>query len=171
MAEEKFLIDSNALMTPHLSYYPFDFAPSFWEQIEAGIKGKRIIILDMVKAEVLQGNDSLSDWMDNLVIENLEDRRQPDILAKYAEVLAHVQSNPCYLQAALHEWSKAAVADPWIIATAAAKGYTIITLEQKNSNMSPKNPTRKVKIPDVARALGVDTKDLFYMMRKLNFKL
>lgn len=171
MAEEKFLIDSNALMTPHLSYYPFDLAPSFWEQIEAGIKSKRIIILDMVKAEVLQGNDSLRDWMDNLVIDNLEDRRQPDILVKYAEALSHVQNNPCYAQAALHEWSKATVADPWIIAAAAAKGYTIITFEKTNANLSPKNPTKKVKIPDVARALGVKTQNLFYMMRELAFRL
>ena len=30
MAQEKFLIDANAFMTPHLQYYPFDLAPSFW---------------------------------------------------------------------------------------------------------------------------------------------
>lgn len=29
MADELFLIDANALITPHLTYYPFDFAPQF----------------------------------------------------------------------------------------------------------------------------------------------
>ena len=29
MSEAIFLIDSNSLITPHLTYYPFDFAPGF----------------------------------------------------------------------------------------------------------------------------------------------
>ena len=38
MAQEKFLIDANAFMTPHLQYYPFDLAPSFWDKLEQHIK-------------------------------------------------------------------------------------------------------------------------------------
>lgn len=171
MAQEKFLIDANAFITPHLQYYPFDFAPSFWQQLECSVKDGRIVMLDMVKAEVLQGTDSLHDWMESLEIGELIDRRQPDILAKYSQVLTHLQTNPCYQEAALREWSKASVADPWIIATAAAYGYTIITLEKSIPGLSPKAPTKKPKIPDVAKALGVQTQDLFYLMRKLNFKL
>ena len=171
MAEEKFLIDANAFITPHLQYYPFDLAPGFWEQLEDPIKDGRIAVLDMVKTEVLQGTDSLRDWMDRLEIGEFIDRRQPDILVKYSQVLTLLQTNPCYQEAALREWSKASVADPWIIATAAAYGYTIITLEKPIPGLSPKMPTKKPKIPDVARALGVQTQDLFYLMRKLNFRL
>lgn len=36
MSEAIFLIDSNSLITPHLTYYPFDFAPGFWNQIGTG---------------------------------------------------------------------------------------------------------------------------------------
>lgn len=171
MAQEKFLIDANAFITPHLQYYPFDLAPSFWQQLENHIKDGTIVVLDMVKAEVLQGTDSLRDWMDALEIAELIDRRRPEILAKYSQVLTHIQTDPCYQEAALREWSKASVADPWIVATAAAYGYTIITLEKPIPGLSHKAPTKKPKIPDVARALSVQTQDLFYLMRKLNFKL
>ena len=37
MSSSIFLIDANSLITPHLTYYPFDFAPGFWEQIERPI--------------------------------------------------------------------------------------------------------------------------------------
>lgn len=171
MAQEKFLIDANAFITPHLQYYPFDLAPSFWQQLENHIKDGTIVVLDMVKAEILQGTDSLRDWMDALEIAELIDRRRPEILAKYSQVLTHIQTDPCYQEAALREWSKASVADPWIVATAAAYGYTIITLEKPIPGLSHKAPTKKPKIPDVARALSVQTQDLFYLMRKLNFKL
>ena len=171
MAQEKFLIDANAFMTPHLQYYPFDLAPSFWDKLEQHIKDGTIVVMDMIKAEVLQGTDSLRDWMDTLEIGDYLDRRQPEIIAKYTEVLTHLQTNPCYQEAALREWSKATVADPWLIAAAAVKGYTIITLETSNKNLSPTNPVKRPKIPDVSRALGVDAQNLFYLMRKLNFRL
>jgi hypothetical protein len=171
MADELFLIDANALITPHLTYYPFDFAPSFWSQMEENIKNGSIVILDMVKAEITQGNDALSDWMDNLEVETLVDRRQPGIIAKYSEVLTFLQDDPRYQEAALHEWSKGSVADPWLIATAADKGYTIITFEKPVPGLSAKNPSKRPKIPDVAAGFDVQTRDLFYLMRQLKFRL
>lgn len=171
MAQGKFLIDSNVFITPHLQYYPFDLAPSFWQQLETFIKDGTIVVMDVVKAEVLQGTDSLHDWMDNLEIGDLLDRRRPEILAKYGEVLTHLQTNPCYHPGALHEWSRASVADPWLIAAAAALGYTIITLEKPNASLSPNAPSKKPKIPDVAREFNVPVRDLFYLMRELNIRL
>lgn len=171
MTPEKYLIDSNAFMTPHRQYYPFDLAPSFWEKLGELIKDGTIVVMDMVKAEVLQGTDDLSSWMSTLEIGDYLDRRKPEIIAKYTEVLTHVQTNPCYQESALHEWSRATVADPWLVASAAVYGYTIITLETSNTNLSSKKPSKNAKIPDVAQVFGVQTKDLFYLMRKLNFKL
>ncbi len=75
MSEEIFLIDSNSLITPHLTFYPFDFAPGFWNQLEQAITDGKIAILDMVKAEILHGNDALKDWMENLEIKKYIDHR------------------------------------------------------------------------------------------------
>ena len=49
MSYKIFLIDSNSLITPYKNYYPFDFAPGFWLQIEQSIKYGEIAILDIVK--------------------------------------------------------------------------------------------------------------------------
>lgn len=171
MSNQVFLLDTNSFITPHLNYYPFDFAPGFWEQVECNIKTGRIAILDLVKSEIMQGNDKLKEWMAEIEIGQLIDRRDGAILALYGSVLQHVQNNPCYKPAALAEWARGTVADPWLIATAAAKKFTLITFEDANKGLNPRNPSRNAKIPDVAREFGVKTENLFYMMRELNFAL
>lgn len=171
MSEELFLIDANSLITPHLTYYPFDFAPGFWQQMQQHILSGRIVILDMVKNEILEGNDNLTEWMKSLTIGKFVDRREPSILFFYSEVLQHIQNNPCYQPAALAEWSRETVADPWLISAAKANNYTIVTLEVSNPGLNPKTPSKNAKIPDVADALGVKSTNLFYMMRELKFSL
>ena len=172
MAEQtKFLIDANSFITPHLTYYPFDFAPSFWSQMEERIADGSIVILDMVKDEILHGNDSLCEWMTSLNIGTYIDHRMPDILRNYGDVLQYVQKHPCYKQSALQEWSKASVADAWIIATAIACGYTIVTFEKAVGNLSERNPSKNAKIPNVASEFGVNVVSLYDMMRTLGFHL
>lgn len=171
MDEELFLIDSNSLMTPHLTYYPFDFAEGFWEQMEDYIATGRIVILDVVKDEVLKGKDSLQEWMEGLNIGTFVDHREASIIGKYSEILQYIQNNPVYQPAALAEWSRGTVADPWLIATAAVQGYTVVSFETENKGLNERTPSKKAKIPDVAKEFGVEVKNLYYMMRELNFKL
>lgn len=171
MSKEIFLLDTNSFITPHLTYYPFDFAPGFWEQLERNIENGRIAVLDIVKAEILQGNDNLKEWMEELDIQEHIDHRDAGILAKYGAVLQSVQSNPCYKTAALTEWSKGNVADAWLIAAAAAKGYTLITFEEPNKGLNARTPSKEAKIPDIAAEFDVKTANLFYMMRELGFAL
>lgn len=171
MDKEVFLIDSNSLITPHLTYYPFDFAENFWIQIEDHIKQGRIVVLDVVRNEILKGNDNLHVWIKNLKIGKFIDHRDESILAKYGEVLQYVQNSPVYKPSALTEWSKEDIADAWIIATAAVYGYTIISFETVNNGLNSVNPSREAKIPDVAKEFGVDVKNLYYMMRVLQIKL
>lgn len=101
MNQEVFLIDTNALLTPHLMYYPFDLAPSFWEQLEEKLKDGSVVLLDMVKNEITEGHDELSNWMKSLQGINIIDHRTPEIIEKYSRVLGAVQSNTCYKQSAL----------------------------------------------------------------------
>jgi predicted nucleic acid-binding protein len=171
MSNEIFLIDTNSFITPHLTYYPFDFAPGFWEQLEKNIEDGKVAILDIVKSEILQGEDSLKNWIDDLEICKFIDHREEDIINKYGEILQSIQSNSCYKPAALMEWSKGNVADAWLIATAAAKGYTLITFEEPNKGLNPRNPSKEAKIPDIAKEFNVKTANLFYMMRELGFSL
>lgn len=170
MDTEIFLIDTNTLITPYKNYYPFDLVPSFWIKLKSCIEDGTVVILDMVSEEVLKGNDSLTDWLRSIDAKNFISHISPSIITNYGNVLESIQNNPCYLEAALKEWSKVSVADPWLIATAIEHNFTIITFEQPNRNLNAKNPTRKAKIPDIAATFNVRSESLFYMMRKLNFK-
>ena len=60
-----YLVDANALITPYQQYYPFDFAKSFWDQLQRSIENGRIAILDMVKLELQKGHedDNLRKWI------------------------------------------------------------------------------------------------------------
>lgn len=171
MNTPRFLVDTNTLITPYLNYYPFDFAPGFWKQLEAYITSGEIAILDLVKNEILQGNDSLSAWIKSLHIGNYFNHRDIRIISQYRNVLQAVQNDSCYKPSALTEWAKNTVADAWLIATAKVFNLTLITFERKNNNLSPVNPSKKAKIPNIASTLGVPLDNLFGMMRTLGFSL
>lgn len=171
MSNEIFLIDANSLITPYLTFYSFDFAPGFWTQMKANIKAGRIAILDMVKDEIVRNEDALKEWFDSLEIANYIDHREEAVLSQYGAVLRHIQGNPCYKTAALREWAKSTVADPWLIAAAAVHGYTIITFETFNKGLNARDPSKDAKIPNVADVFHVKTQNLYYMMQSLNIKL
>ncbi|WP_315576206.1 DUF4411 family protein [Oribacterium parvum] len=171
MEKELFLIDANSLITPYLTFYSFDLAKTFWNQMEWHIQNGSIAILDLVKLEVLKGKDSLKEWMENIEVGQLIDHREPAIIVKYGEVLRHIQDNPAYKPAALTEWSREDVADPWLIASAVVGNYTIISFEIANKGLNTHNPSKNAKIPDVAKVFKVEVQNLYYMMRVLKFSL
>ena len=171
MTHECFLLDSNSLITPHLNYYPFDFASGFWQQMKFHIASGRIAVLDMVKNEISKVNDDLSSWIKGLEIGVYIDHREPSIVQSYGDVLQAIQNDRRYQSSALFEWSRGSVADPWLIATANVMGYTIITFEKPNSNLNDRYPSKQAKIPDIVRRFNVTTNNLFYMMRELRFSL
>ena len=169
--KEVFLIDSNALITPYQLYYPFDFAQSFWDHLFENIERKEVILLDLVVEELLKGEDRLSEWVLRIDPSLILDRRDADIIEKYSEVLTHIQASGIYMEKALALWSQAHIADPWLIASASAFGYTVITLEKPNGGLKGPNKVGSAKIPDVCNALHVPCRDLFYMMRVLSFRM
>ena len=77
MEKELFLIDANSLITPYLTFYSFDLAKTFWNQMEWHIQNGNIAILDLVKSEVLKGKDSLKEWMENVEVGQLIDLYRP----------------------------------------------------------------------------------------------
>lgn len=169
MVDEKFLIDSNSFMTPYRQYYAFDLAPTFWAELSK--HASKIILLDMVKAEIDKGKDDLADWLDKQSGFVIYNHITQEIIHKYQEVLQYVQNCGLYKVQALHAWAHEDVADPWLIAAAAVNRYTIITVEVPSGGLSHKNKNKVAKIPDVAKAFGVKTYNLFYMMRRLGIKI
>lgn len=170
MNNEIFLIDSNSFIQPYNSFYPFDFAKNFWEQLENNIEAGSIVILDMVKEEIRKGNDQLTEWINKINIAVEIDHRNQNILANYRKILEYIQAEPCYMPTALENWSQEQVADAWLIATAMSNGYTIITFEEKQTLIQG-NKYRNAKIPNVAEKFDIKVENLYYLMRTLNFEL
>lgn len=169
MKQEIFLIDTNSLITPYANYYPFELFPTFWKQLKDQIIKGSVVILDFVKNEVEHSKDELSDWIKEIPDDIIVNHKNIDIISKWAEIMNYIQTSPCYKEQALQEWSRDTVADPWLIATAAIYGYTIITFERPNNGLNAKSPSKNPKVPDVAAKFGVKTKNLYQMMKELNF--
>ncbi|MDD2556615.1 MAG: DUF4411 family protein [Syntrophaceticus sp.] len=55
---DKYLIDANVFMTAHRQLYPFDLAPSFWEQLVERA-ADRIVIIEEIQKEIRKGQDLL----------------------------------------------------------------------------------------------------------------
>ena len=121
-----YLLDANVLITPHKQYYPFDFAPSFWEQLANVLRRKNATILRVVSNEILDKmNDSLSEWFKGIKedIKIPSVKRNQKVHDNYALVLQYIQTCGFYTNTALLNWARDGVADPWLIATAMDNGY------------------------------------------------
>ncbi|GHV82445.1 hypothetical protein AGMMS49991_10030 [Spirochaetia bacterium] len=177
MAEkpEVFIIDSNALVRPYREFYPFDFAPSFWDALAREIINKRIVVLDSVFKELTRApkdkEDALSHWIKS--IDGLKPLSHKDdaIIQNYRKVLTYIQNCGFYKERALANWSAEDIADPWIIASAMANNYTVITMESGAGSLQKNQPSSNAKIPDICKQFNVKCENLFYLIRALSFKL
>ncbi|MCM1179265.1 MAG: DUF4411 family protein [Clostridium sp.] len=158
-------------MTPYRQYYAFDLVPTYWEEISRCANSGRLVLLDMVKAEIDKGKDDLADWINGQAEFVICKHISSEIISKYQEVLQYVQTCGLYKEQALHTWADGDVADPWLIAAAKVHQYTIITTEVPSGGLSVKNPNKNAKIPDVAKEFGVKTNNIYYMMRQLGIKI
>ncbi|MGN0945942.1 MAG: DUF4411 family protein [Megasphaera sp.] len=172
---EKLLLDTNTFLTPYESYYAPDLAPTFWKKLEAVLaKNKNLAVLDLVTDELLKGKDELQEWIQSLIDLrkiNIISHNDVEIIKWYSRVLQFLQDSPLYTPKALREWSKAGLADPWLIATAKAYDYTIITFEIPSGNIDVKSPSGRPKIPSIGSQFGIRCQNLYYLMRQMGIEL
>ena len=117
-----------------------------------------------VKGEIDKGGDELTVWMKDNVPAGFYIENELDVMVKYGDVMNWAQSNAVYRPEAVSEF--ATVADAYLVATAAAKGYTLVTNETADPQCR-----RRVKIPDACNALGVRYCDLNTVLRELNITI
>lgn len=158
-------------MTPYRQYYAFDLIPTYWEKLAMCTNSGRLVLLDMVKAEIDKGKDDLADWINRQSGFVICNHISSEVIGQYQKVLQYIQKCGLYKEQALQTWADGEVADPWLIAAAAVYGYTIITAEVPSGGLSIMNPNKNAKIPDVAKEFGVKTDNLYYMMRQLGIKI
>lgn len=169
---KKYLLDSNCLITAKNTFYSFDFAPSFWEQMKKCLDDGTILIHDSVYQELVHQSDDLAQWVKDNTPPGRINNRSAHAMLNYQKVMDHLRTCGYYKPRAIADWAVATVADPQLIASALTTGHTIVTLETESKDQrSKKNPQKRAKIPDIAFDLGADCIGLYEMMRALHFKL
>lgn len=161
--EHKYIIDANVFITAHRQIYPFDIAPSFWEQLVDKAADK-IIIIEEVQNEILRGNDLLSEWYnkesDNFTVLKIPDQK---VIEAYREIINSINSNMQYMQSAKDEF--ASIADSWLCAYALAYKATIVTLEVYQAAAK-----RRIKIPNVCNEFSIRYINMLKFMREIDMK-
>lgn len=164
-----YLIDSNILITPHRSYYPFDFAPSFWNFLIEEVQKGALISIDKVKEEIVRGEDQLANWFSHNISEHCIKTDSIGILQAYQVLVNHISNSKLYNQKAKNEFMQADNADTWLLAYClnaqkTEKDVCLVTLEELNPTVK-----KRVPIPNVCEDFNIDYCNLFTLIRRLNF--
>lgn len=166
-ADPKFVLDTGVYIQAHRAYYAFDIAPGFWKSLLAHTKSGRLVSIDRVHEEVLNGgkDDALEEWVKKAAPKQMfAPTKSTDIASEFAPLMQWVQSDGRFTHDAKNEF--AVKADGWLIAYAKKHGYTLVTHEQFNADKK-----NKVLIPVVCKQFGVNCTDTFGMLRALNVQL
>jgi predicted nucleic acid-binding protein len=152
----RYLLDSDVLIRAKRDHYRFAVFPCFWDWIEQAIKSGLVTSVEAVQQELMAGNDDLAEWVKKLASSFLA----PDAATTAAaqRVSAWVQ-HPDRLYTQAERAKFFGVADYWLVSHALGCGDTVVTQEQSAPN------GRKVKIPDVCRAVGVPCITPFDMLQ------
>ena len=167
MKDNLVFLDSNILIAAKNDIYPFDIFPSFWEFIKDSIQSEKLIVLDVVKNELLAGNDDLTTWFKDLNAPIMSINNQ-NIVDAYAQISMHVYSlSHNYKPSVIDSWfGNMKAADPWLIAASAAYNGRILTNE---TDLRP-NAKKRLLIPNIAADFSIQCIKLTQFMRELEIK-
>lgn len=155
-----YLLDSNVLIAAKNSYYSFDLCPGFWEALLAAHKAERIFSLDRVEVELRKGDDDLVDWVSRLPKGFFLGSTDADSVKHFAAMQQWAAKCGQFGPSARDEFAR--VADGWLMATAKAKGHTLVTQERYRADAK-----RKVPMPNVCKQFAIAYMDTFDMLRTL----
>ncbi len=160
----KYFVDANIFITAYRIWYPFDLAPSFWDQL-VHKAADRIVIIEQIEKELLVGNDLLVEWYQkqcsNFTVLKIP---EPEVILAYKKLINYVNNHETYRQSAKDEFAR--VADSWLCAYALAYGSTIVTLEALN-----RNEKTKIKIPNICEEFNIRYINLQQFMRDIGIRL
>ena len=158
-----YLLDANVFIEAARRYYAFDLAPKFWESLVLKAEDGQIQSIDRVKQELERGKDELATWVTDQFSDAFASTDEEDVIEFYSEVMSWVQAQDQFSDAAKADFATGA--DGWLVAYAKSTGCIVVTHEVLNPNI-----IRKVPIPNVCEAFGVDYHDTFKMLRQLGVR-
>lgn len=155
-----YCLDANVLIQAWQKYYSPDLCPGYWDNlIELG-KEERIFIPSMVYDEIVKTEDELSVW---LKTSEIPIRPITESVTKALQEI--YSSNPSH-KFLVDNTKARSLADPWIIAHALDEKVTVVTKEEKITQLNSK----KVKIPNVCDNMGVRWINDFEFVREIGIR-
>lgn len=161
-----FLLDTNVLIVAARHYYAFDIAPVFWDALVHHAGNGRLKSIDRVRDEIDRGDDELVEWIHGAVHDSFLPTDDALVLEKYGQIMFWAQGQQQYSESAKREFAQLELADPWLVAYAAAHHCVLVTLEERNQTIK-----RKIPLPNVCNAFHVDYLNTFEMLRSLQIRL
>jgi len=160
MANIKYIVDANTLIEAANVYYTFKRVPGFWNWLADQCSKGVIRSASMVKDEI-EFPAELVEWVVEREAEGFfVDVSSPEIQKVFQQVAKWVMSQNFGPE---HKAKFLNGADPWIIAAAKVLGCKVVTQEKSGGAN-----TKKVKIPDVSTAIGVECINTFAMTDELS---
>lgn len=151
-----YLLDTNVFIQAWKHYYAKDFCPAFWDWIMTGHDAGQVFSIKKVYDEIAAGNDDLIDWVSEI------DKSffiEPSYETENAFARVYSWANEQnYENAAIAEFME--VADGHLVAHALQGNYEVVTMEKVG------NSPKKIKIPNVCNAFGINCITTFEMLRR-----
>lgn len=140
MSEARYVLDSSCLIKLHRDQ-PIDIYPSVWERLSELLASGDAVIPREADREMQVKDDELRRWLHARqvsVVESTED--------ELAVVMQIAARHPGWVR------GKKNAADPFLIATASARGAVVVTDERGTGRATE---DRNLRIPTVAAEFGV----------------
>ena len=159
------LLDANAFMEASRLYYSFQIAPGYWDWLVDRFNAGEIASVEAVYEEITAGSGDLVDWAKDSALDGFwlpDTAESVAVIADLATWAAH-PDRP-FKQAAVDEFM--ASADLRLAAQASTLGATVVTRETPDPACK-----KRVKLPDAAKAVGVDCVQPFVAYERLGLSL
>jgi hypothetical protein len=152
MNKSHFLLDANCFIEPRNTFYPFCYAPAFWDALLYGHESGVIFSLDEVKKEISEKEDEIKNWVEQ---ENFPPSFFKPIteetIRKFAEIQNWTDKHRYFSRLEKNKFASKKT-DGCLVAY--AKEHHMVLVTQEKFVFDPK--TTKSKIPNLCRQFGVE---------------
>jgi hypothetical protein len=159
-----FLLDANVFITAKNTYYGTDFAPGFWEWVSSEHQSISVRSVVAVRDELLAQDDELSDWARRLPDSFWLEESDPDVATLRQLAQWAMTGEARFRQEARTDFL--ATADYRLVSHALAGSHVVVTHE-----VAQPEGKKKIKIPDVCSAFGIEFREQFGLFRELGLHL
>lgn len=154
-SDNRYLVDANVFIQAKNFHYRFGFCHAFWQWLADGHHAGLIFSIAKVLQELNEGNedDPVRLWANQLPDSFfVADTHDASVMLAYKQVMQWNAANNHYRQQAKDEFARFDKADAFLIATAKAHDYHLVTHEA-----SRPESRKRILIPDAAKAFNIES--------------